>query len=121
MMSDVPQLDLTQCRRRFRITRTGAAAAIGEWAVLWFENWNIKELVRKLEYKGIVTSSAYAAVMTPEFLKEQAERCRRLARGADPFTEKRLLDLAGEYDARLAEIEREFRPSPASRTLRVEA
>jgi hypothetical protein len=112
-MSDVPLLDLTQCRRRSRITRTGAAAAIGEWA--------IGPLVRKLEYKGIVTSSAYAAVMPPEFLKEQAERCRRLARGADPFTEKRLLDLAGEYDARLTEIERGFRPSPASRMLKVEA
>jgi hypothetical protein len=44
--------------------------------------------------------------MTPEFLKEQADRCRRLAKGADPFTEKRLLDLAGEYDARLVEIDR---------------
>src|SRR4030081_876179 len=32
-------------------------------------------------------------------LKEQAERCRRLARQADPFTEKRLLDLAAEYEA----------------------
>jgi hypothetical protein len=41
--------------------------------------------------------------MTPEYLKEQAERCRRLAKGADPFTEKRLLDLAREYDARISE------------------
>lgn len=53
--------------------------------------------------------------MTPEYLKEPAERCRRLAKGADPFTEKRLLDLAGEYDARITEIERGFRLSPASR------
>jgi hypothetical protein len=59
--------------------------------------------------------------MTPEYLNEQADRCRRLAKGADPFTEKRLLDLAGEYDAQLAEIERGFRPSPASRMLKVEA
>jgi hypothetical protein len=58
--------------------------------------------------------------MTREFLKEQAERCRRLARGADPFTEKRLLDLAREYDARITEIDRGFRPSPASRMLEVE-
>jgi hypothetical protein len=58
--------------------------------------------------------------MTVEYLKEQAERCRRLAKGADPFTEKRLLDLAREYDARITEIERGFWPSPASRMLRVE-
>jgi hypothetical protein len=49
-------------------------------------------------------------------LKEQAARCRRLAKHADPFTEKRLLDLAAEYDARIAEFEP--RPSAASRMLR---
>jgi hypothetical protein len=49
-------------------------------------------------------------------LKEQAERCRRLARQADPFTEKRLLDLATEYDARIEKLEP--RPSAASRMLR---
>jgi hypothetical protein len=49
-------------------------------------------------------------------LKEQAERCRRLARQADPFTEQRLLDLAREYEARIAELEP--KPSPASRRLR---
>jgi hypothetical protein len=49
-------------------------------------------------------------------LKEQAERCRRLARQADPFTEKRLLDLAREYEARIAELEP--KPSAASRSLR---
>jgi hypothetical protein len=49
-------------------------------------------------------------------LKEQAERCRRLARQADPFTEKRLLDLAREYEARIAELEP--KPSAASRRLR---
>jgi hypothetical protein len=38
-------------------------------------------------------------------LKEQAERCHRLARHADPFTQKRLLDLAAEYEARIAQIE----------------
>jgi hypothetical protein len=48
-------------------------------------------------------------------LKEQAERCRRLARQADPFTEKRLLDLAREYEARIAELEP--KPSAASRRL----
>jgi hypothetical protein len=49
-------------------------------------------------------------------LKEQAERCRRLARQADPFTEKRLLDLAAEYEARIEKLEP--RPSAASRMLR---
>lgn len=49
-------------------------------------------------------------------LKEQAERCRRLARQADPFTEQRLLDLAREYEARIAELEP--KPSVASRSLR---
>ena len=48
-------------------------------------------------------------------LKEQAERCRRLARQADPFTEQRLLDLAREYEARIAELEP--KPSAASRSL----
>jgi hypothetical protein len=49
-------------------------------------------------------------------LKEQAERCRRLAKHADPFTQKRLLDLASEYEARIAELEPQ--PSAASRILR---
>ncbi len=48
-------------------------------------------------------------------LKEQAERCHRLARHADPFTQKRLLDLATEYEARIAQIEPT--PSEASRNL----
>jgi hypothetical protein len=51
-------------------------------------------------------------------LKQQAERCRRLAKEADPFTQKRLLDLASEYDARIAELEP--KPSAASRNLRNE-
>lgn len=49
-------------------------------------------------------------------LKEQAERCRRLARHADPFTRKRLLDLAAEYDVRIAQLEP--KPSAATRGLR---
>jgi hypothetical protein len=49
-------------------------------------------------------------------LKEQAERCRRLAKQADPFTQKRLLDLASEYDAQTAKLEPQ--PSAASRILR---
>jgi len=34
------------------------------------------------------------------YLREQAERCRRLARGTgDPVTQERLFKLAAEYDA----------------------
>jgi hypothetical protein len=51
-------------------------------------------------------------------LKEQAERRRRLARQADSFTEKRLQDLAAEYEARIAKLEP--RPSAASRMLRTD-
>jgi hypothetical protein len=49
-------------------------------------------------------------------LKAQAERCRRLAKQADPFTQERLLDLAAEYDARIAKLEPQ--PSAATRILR---
>jgi hypothetical protein len=56
--------------------------------------------------------------MNVEFLREQIERCRRLAKQADPFTEKRLLDLAAEYEARIFELEKGYRPSPASRLLK---
>jgi hypothetical protein len=55
-------------------------------------------------------------MMDLDTLKEQAERCRRLAKHADPFTQKRLLDLASEYDARIAKLEP--KPSAASRSLR---
>jgi hypothetical protein len=50
-------------------------------------------------------------------LKEQAERCRRLAKQADPFTQKRLLDLAAEYDVRIAKLEPKL--SAATRSLRI--
>ena len=56
--------------------------------------------------------------MNVEFLKEQIERCRRLARQADPYTEKRLLGLAAEYEARIFELEKGYRPSTASRLLK---
>ena len=49
-------------------------------------------------------------------LREQAERCRRLARHADPFTQKRLLDIAAEYEARIVQLEPN--PSAATRSLR---
>jgi hypothetical protein len=56
--------------------------------------------------------------MDIDFLKSQAERCRCLAPGTDPFTEKRLLDLARQYDERIAELERGYRPSVASQSLK---
>jgi hypothetical protein len=35
------------------------------------------------------------------YLREQADRCRRLARGtSDPVTQERLFKLAAEYEAR---------------------
>jgi len=49
--------------------------------------------------------------MDNSFLKEQADRCRRLAQNADQFTKRRLLDLAERYDDRLE------RPSRATRSL----
>jgi hypothetical protein len=59
---------------------------------------------------------ASSRVMDLATLKEQADRCRRLAKHADPFTQKRLLDLASEHDARIAKLEPQ--PSAASRMLR---
>jgi hypothetical protein len=49
--------------------------------------------------------------MDSSFLKEQADRCRLLAKNADQFTKRRLLDLAEKYDDRLGH------PSRASRVL----
>jgi hypothetical protein len=51
--------------------------------------------------------------MDSSFIKEQADRCRSLAKIADPFIKKRLLDLAAKYDDRLN------RPSRASRTIAI--
>jgi hypothetical protein len=48
-------------------------------------------------------------------LKAQTERCRRFAKHADPFTQRRLLDLASEYEAKIAKLEPQ--PSAASRIL----
>jgi hypothetical protein len=44
--------------------------------------------------------------MDIDFLRQQAERCRRLAKGTDPFTEKRLLKLAEEYEVQIREFEK---------------
>jgi len=39
--------------------------------------------------------------MDDEFIKERAQDIRELAMKADPFTQKRLLDLADTYERRL--------------------
>ena len=57
-------------------------------------------------------------MMNVEYLKEQVDRCRRLAKQADSFTEKRLLALAEEYEARIAEMEQGYRPSLGSQLLK---
>jgi hypothetical protein len=44
--------------------------------------------------------------MENSFLKEQADRCRRLADNADQFTKRRLLDLAEKYEDRLGRSSR---------------
>jgi hypothetical protein len=44
--------------------------------------------------------------MDNSFLKEQADRCRRLAENADQFTKRRLLDIAEKYDSRLGHASR---------------
>jgi hypothetical protein len=44
--------------------------------------------------------------MNDDYFGEQASRVRAMADKADPFTKKRLLDLAQTYDARLGRIPR---------------
>jgi hypothetical protein len=51
--------------------------------------------------------------MNDDYFKQQADRIRAMADKADPFTRKRLLDLAERYDAKLG------RPSRATRQLRL--
>jgi hypothetical protein len=46
--------------------------------------------------------------MNDDYFRQQADRVRALAEGADPFIKKRLLDLAERYDAKSG------RPSLAS-------
>jgi hypothetical protein len=47
-------------------------------------------------------------------LKAHAERCRSLAKNADEFTKRRLLDLAADYDKRV----KAAGPSAATRVLK---
>jgi hypothetical protein len=49
--------------------------------------------------------------MDDDFYKQHAQRVRDLADKADPFTRKRLLDLADKYDAKTD------KPSRASRMI----
>jgi hypothetical protein len=48
--------------------------------------------------------------MNDEYFKEHAARVRNIASFADPFTKKRLLDLAERYDAKSPR-----RPTPLPR------
>lgn len=50
-------------------------------------------------------------VMDREFYRQQAQRVRDLAEKGDPFTRRRLLDLASRYDVRAGS------PSTASRMI----
>ena len=53
------------------------------------------------------------------FLREQADRCRRLARGTnDLVTQERLRKLAGEYDARAEAQDAAEGDAPALRAVR---
>jgi hypothetical protein len=49
--------------------------------------------------------------MDDDFCKQHAQRVRDLADKADPFTRKRLLDMAHKYDAKTG------KPSGASRMI----
>jgi hypothetical protein len=49
--------------------------------------------------------------MNEDFYKQQAQRVRDLADKADPFTKKRLLDLADKYEVKAG------KPSRASRMI----
>ena len=42
--------------------------------------------------------------MDTNFLKAHAERCRSLAKNADEFTKRRLLDLAANYDKQVKAV-----------------
>jgi hypothetical protein len=57
--------------------------------------------------------------MNDDFYKQQAQRVRDLAEKADPFTKKRLLDLADKYDAKAGQPTRASRiverPIPPTR------
>ena len=50
--------------------------------------------------------------MNEGYFKQQAARVRAMADKADPFTKRRLLDLADAYDAKLG------KPSRATRQLK---
>jgi len=57
----------------------------------------------------------WVVIMDETFMREQAARCRSLAEKADPFTKKRLLDLAVRYENWLPD-----QPSKASGVIRLQ-
>lgn len=52
--------------------------------------------VLNVAFDGVAGSS----IMDLEFYRQQAQRARDLAERADPFTKRRLLDLADSYDVK---------------------
>jgi hypothetical protein len=111
--------------RHDALHRDNAAAwnhnSIGPCGNRWNPNHNVGDRIETIEqpdYYKLLRDTV--GTMNIEDLTAQAERCRRLAKGADPFTAKRLLDLATEYEARITEIEKGYRPSEATRSLKGE-
>ena len=51
--------------------------------------------------------------MNDEFYREQIMRIRALAREADPFIKRRLLDLAGTYESKIGQKPRAPLPLPS--------
>jgi hypothetical protein len=61
---------------------------------------------------GLRRRFCWGVHMDNSFLEEQAARCRQLAERSDPFTKRRLLHLAANYEDRLL-----GKPSRATRRL----
>jgi hypothetical protein len=89
------------------------AVATRVGALLWIALARMKSRWNKVRRTCRVDpGSAGGAQMDNSFLEEQAARCRRLAERSDPFTKRRLLELAASYDGRLL-----GKPSRAARRL----
>ncbi len=45
-------------------------------------------------------------MLDEEFIRDRAQRLQEIAKGADPFIKRRLLDLANSYERRLGKAPR---------------
>ena len=72
---------------------------------------NVSELGQRVHYIGVSREPILGWRMNEDFCKQQAQRVRDLADKADPFTKKRLLDLADKYDVKAG------KPSRASKII----